>query len=217
MRRPMTDWDDILSGRREYALFAELLAFVTSRIGDEDAAKKFILDWYPWEDPLLWMFDSLEVSAIFQDLQAAERYFWRKLEFVTVNWKSSGAVYNGPHVVCRRGMGKEWPLFDDRRQVTIRASLVQFPVDIAVERLRLLALRHQVRELRAAWIQPPGQLGRGRSSFLLDVVQLLFPPLDCILNQVAGVLSGKGTGFHLINIVWRRCGGMLRRRCMRGN
>jgi hypothetical protein len=136
----MPDWDDFLSGRREYALLAELLGFVASRIGDEGAAKKFILDWYPWEDPFPWVFDSLEVPTASQDLHAAERYFWRKLEFVTINWKSSSAVYSGPRIVCRRDRGKEWPLFDDGPPVTMRANLVQFRVDIAIERLRFLRL-----------------------------------------------------------------------------
>ena len=136
----MSDWDDFLSGRREYALLAELLSFVAGRIGDEDAAKKFILDWYWWEDPFPWTFDSLEVDAIIQDLHAADRYFWRKPEFVTIDWKSSSAVYNGPRIVCRRDKGREWPLFEDGPRVTIRANLVQFRVDVAIERLRLLKL-----------------------------------------------------------------------------
>jgi hypothetical protein len=136
----MSDWGDFLSGRREYALLAELLSLVAGRIGDEDAAKKFILDWYWWEDPFPWVFDSLEVDAIIQDLHAAERYFWRKLEFVTINWKSSSAVYNGPRIVCRRDGSKEWPIFEGGWQVTIRANLVQFRVDVALKRLRLLEL-----------------------------------------------------------------------------
>ena len=45
-----------------------------------------------------------------------------------------------------------------------------------------------------------GHLGGGRRSLLLDLAQLLFPPLDCIPNQVAGVLSGKATGVHLIGV-----------------
>jgi hypothetical protein len=138
--RPMSDWDDFLSGQREYALLAELLAFVADRIGDEDAAKKFILDWYWWEDPFPWVFDSLEVDAIIQDLHAADRYFWRKLECVTIDWKRSSAVYTGPRIVTRRDGGKEWPLFADGRPVTMRANLVQFRVDVALKRLRLLKL-----------------------------------------------------------------------------
>ena len=60
----------------------------------------------------------------------------------------------------------------------------------------------------------PGQLGRRHRSLLLDVVQLLFPPLDCIPNQVTGVLSGKATGFHFIVVDWRR---LWKLRCMAGN
>jgi hypothetical protein len=86
------------------------------------------------------MFDSLEVNVITQDLRAADRYFWRKPEFVTIDWKSSSAVYDGPRIVCRRDGGKEWPLFDYSCRAMIHANLVQFPVDIAIERLRLLRL-----------------------------------------------------------------------------
>jgi hypothetical protein len=70
---------------------------------------------------------------------------------------------------------------------------------------------------RVAWARPSqslGQLGGGRRSFLLDVVQLLFPPLDSIPNQVAGVLSGKVMiGCHLIGVDWR----WRRLRCVAGN
>lgn len=62
-----------------------------------------------------------------------------------------------------------------------------------------------------------GKLGGGRRSLLLDIVQLLFPPFDCIPNQVAGVLSGKGTGVHKIGVDrrwrWCACAGGLRGHC----
>ena len=39
-------------------------------------------------------------------------------------------------------------------------------------------------------------------SLLLDAFQLLFPPHDSIPNQVAGVLSCKGTRVHMIAVNW---------------
>jgi hypothetical protein len=47
---------------------------------------------------------------------------------------------------------------------------------------------------------PRSRSGRARRSLLFDVAQLLFPPLDSIPNQVAGVLSDKGTGVHVIAV-----------------
>jgi hypothetical protein len=147
------DWSDFRFGKRRFASLPKLLALVAGRLGDEDAAKRFIARHYAGS-VFQWLFDPpLEIGAPnpsslkrrteprpIQDSLSAARYFWLKPEYCASDWKSGDADYDGPLILHDAAA---WPsiaslTYDHNWRVQIHANLVQLPADIAIEVLRAL-------------------------------------------------------------------------------
>jgi hypothetical protein len=145
-----------------WPLLSEALAFVAEHTRSEKAAKEVLegalADRAPVNGPVEWRCHTFAIDAEatipgvadpsgnpVQSLLVARRYFWRREDHsrIEIEWEDSCAIRIGPTI--RIGVNSEdendqWPIFDGRYRVKLRATLIRLNGKGLIRMLRGIGL-----------------------------------------------------------------------------
>jgi hypothetical protein len=152
--------DDNTISTDDWRLSRVEIAFVTERAGgSERLAKELMLDALH-SDAIRWRCSSLEAEndptdptanlPIVNQFATCRQFFFRrnKHSHVEVDWEVSSATYIGPPMkLGSDGKGANWPIYDLRASVTLKANLIRFHHGDVVNYLVKLGLMPQSPEL----------------------------------------------------------------------
>jgi hypothetical protein len=136
-RNPSTD---------AYRFAPDELAFVAGYVGAKRLAKQVLLDGLHkglirWRCHELTIDEDPNFSArppLWSSLAAARHFFWQRNPHsrIDMDWKIGSGVRVGPAMQLGSGPDRgQWPIFDLRASVTLKASLVRFHHDDVVDLL----------------------------------------------------------------------------------
>ena len=121
------------------------LRFVAQWTDHEKPAQEWIrellaLDWLPWwADIEVEELDDIRTVTRANRMTlvgSVRRWLWSKRDYPPIEWETSSSIYIGPSILIGKDPeGFEYPVFDSRGRVRIKASRIRFHHGFTVRRL----------------------------------------------------------------------------------